>query len=59
MPQMPSVDTSSTAPMPSPLFSMLMRIEAEQVRIEAKVELLLDTQVQILGLQMDDTSNPA
>ena len=59
MPQMPSIDASSTAPMPSPLFNMLMRIEAAQVRIEAKVDLLLDTQVQPLGLQMDDTTNPA
>ena len=59
MPQMPSVDTSSTGPMPSPLFSMLMRLEAAQVRIEAKVDLLLDTQVQLLGLQMDDTTNLA
>ena len=59
LPPMPNVDTSSPAPMPTPLFSMLMRLEAAQVRLEAKVDLLLDTQVQLLGVQMDDTTNPA
>ena len=59
LPQLPNVDTSSPAPMPTPLFSMLMRLEAAQVRLEAKVDLLLDNQLQLLDLQMEDTTNPA
>ena len=59
LPQLPNVDTSSPAPMPTPLFSMLMRLEAAQVRMEAKVDLLLDNQLQLLDLQIEDTTNPA
>ena len=59
LPQLPNVDTSSPAPMPASLFSMLMRLEAAQVRLEAKVDLILDNQLQLLDLQMEDTTNPA
>ena len=59
LPQLPNVDTSSPAPMPASLFSMLMRLEAAQVRLEAKVDLILDNQLQLLDLQMEGTTNPA
>ena len=36
-----------------------MRLEATQVRLEAKVDLLLDNQLQLLDLQIEDTTNPA
>ena len=52
--QSPPVDPAVLPPLPPQVFNLMMRLEASSVRLEAKVDLLLDTQTQLIGLQMDD-----
>ena len=52
--QSPPVDPTVLPPLPPLIFNLLMRLEASSVRLEAMMNLLLDTQTQLISLQMED-----
>ena len=52
--QSPPVDPAVLPPLPPQVFNLLMRLEASSVRLGAMMNLPLDTQTQLISLQMED-----